>query len=255
MPRVSEIPKDKVGPLHMMFLGEGGTWKTTCAASFPKPFFLDVDKGIKVVKNLPWAQQVEFEQPSSIVEFEEILRSLAKRSDIETLVIDSSTTLEDMVLYHLCKMNNKLDEHGRPTKNVGVDIYGKRVEWYRWLGGQLLCQNCNTIFICHEEMVREYEDMVSIDKKTSEAAAGSIIRRPAMPGKCPDQMPGLVDEVWRFSIMPGAKEKLKIQIQKGHNYMAKSRARGILNLPGEMTLTWGESLWDKIQGYSKGGAA
>jgi hypothetical protein len=90
----------------MMLYGVSGSGKTTMAASFPKPLFLDMEGGmlstrrIKSVMRFPRDPKEDIRSYAQVVEFYNLVR-LAKNPPFETIVLDSLNELQLLVTQHV----------------------------------------------------------------------------------------------------------------------------------------------------------
>lgn len=93
----------------VLLCGKGGSGKTTLAATFPNPFFLDADKGGASLANLhvPYVELHRGDKTHEVCY--NILDRLAAKKDpfdkleVKTLVFDSLTALGDFLLYESMK--------------------------------------------------------------------------------------------------------------------------------------------------------
>jgi len=242
MPKISDLNiMDE--PFHSIFSGVGGSGKSTAAASFPRPFILDFDHGVRVLSGLEWAKDVEYEHIDNIPQLTRVLAMLDKRDDIDTVVFDSGTVLINIALQYFCELNGHWDaEKHMPGPKAGMLEFGQRIGWLENMLIQLLAQKKhNTIFITHEAITRN-------------DATGAIVKRsPYVPGvKLPDHIEGLCDDLFRFSINPGSPPSVKVMTVGTPSIVAKSRHKHILKLPDSFKLEWGDSFYDKLMGFREG---
>lgn len=239
MVKASELVNLENFYFHGIFHGVAGSGKTVAAGSFPKPLFLDFDHGTTSLAALPWADQIEVEHFDSLTKLEQKLREIGRKCEYKTLVFDSTTVLETLILDHYARMNGHLDPTGRPNEHCGLLEYGQRIHWLRWLTTMLLQQPFHTILISHSETLKD-------------EVLGTIETRPAVPGKLfPSQFPGLASEVYRFEILHADSKKprgphVNVSLVGSGRYVAKSRLQKLLDLPPVIQLTWGDSLYEKL---------
>ena len=94
--------------IRMLLYSETGGGKTKLASTFPKPFFIDTDKGGKTLKKLK-VPNIKLKRGNKT--FNEIMDILGKikRKEvpfdfpIETVVLDSITTLADFLIVDILK--------------------------------------------------------------------------------------------------------------------------------------------------------
>lgn len=114
----SEVGEGKEVYAMAMVFGAPGIGKTHFAATWPSPFFVDIDKGLEVVVNNPHFTKVHgkkdipFSNPSDTLDeygipqkdsdakgFWEVKQAIewaANNPEVKTIVIDSITALQDM---------------------------------------------------------------------------------------------------------------------------------------------------------------
>ena len=131
---------DETAPkkVRVLAYGEAGSGKTTFASTFPKPFFIDTDRGGRTLKNkkIPYLPLVRDKKIyDGLVSFLLDLKEEKKVGDyeVETLVIDGLTSLAEILLYEIMKFPSK---PGRPPKNPLIE----KPDWddYSMLGSRLL---------------------------------------------------------------------------------------------------------------------
>ena len=95
--------------VRALFYGPTGCGKTTLAATFPNPFFIDTDKGGKVLndQHIPFISLERGEKIyKPIIGILNKIKNNEKPFDeikVETLVIDSLTALADLILVESMK--------------------------------------------------------------------------------------------------------------------------------------------------------
>lgn len=97
-------PESGTDLVRVVLYGNTGCGKTTAAATWPKPFFIDTDRGGKVLNDLH-IPHASFERGDKVYRpILDVLKSLRKKSDpfdkieVETLVIDGLTNLAEFLL-------------------------------------------------------------------------------------------------------------------------------------------------------------
>ena len=106
--------------------GETKSGKTTFAGTFPKPFFIDTDRGGRTLKKLhiPHISIPPYDRTFDLIN--DILIKLRQKEppfdklEVETLVFDSVTALADFLIYDLLL-------HPLEDENVGINghAYGQ----------------------------------------------------------------------------------------------------------------------------------
>lgn len=90
----------QIEPVKGIIYGIEGIGKTTMAAKWPKPLFLDVERG-------SGQMDVSRVTPGTYAEFKDCIRQLiADSQGFKTLVIDSADWLETMMIKHICTEAN-----------------------------------------------------------------------------------------------------------------------------------------------------
>lgn len=115
--------------LRLLIQGSPGSGKTTLAAQFPKPIFVDLDVNlggtIQFLKerNLPLplgyyqldrdANNVEIKMPQRWNRLSQVLTEINKNNECETVVIDSALELVNIVTAEACRLLGKSEIVGR----------------------------------------------------------------------------------------------------------------------------------------------
>ena len=84
--------------------GKAGTGKTTLGATFPNPFFLDLNKGLLSIRGSDVAYVELYD--SSFVEINDALDETIK-SDYESIIIDSMSEVAEVCMKHICQLNRR----------------------------------------------------------------------------------------------------------------------------------------------------
>lgn len=104
--RIGSASQEKDGGIKAIFYGGTGTGRTTCAATFPKPLLIirpeAVEDGIKSVRNVAG---VDVTEPlSEDVQLLDVIEMQQKEKRYKTLVLDSTTLYQDLVLKRVLGM-------------------------------------------------------------------------------------------------------------------------------------------------------
>ena len=85
--------------------GKAGTGKTTLGATFPKPFFLDLNKGLLSIRG----KDVDYVElyDSTWVEIQDTLDEAIKSPDHESIIIDSMGEVAEICMKHICQLNRR----------------------------------------------------------------------------------------------------------------------------------------------------
>ncbi len=185
-----------------LIYGKSGKGKTTFAASFPKPLFLDFDDGMASVKD----KKVDYIPMRNAQEFSQFLTGMSAFGGYETLVIDSLTMLTEIEMEKQLLLNKRK----RPTLNEWGNLVYDCKEMLMRLLREYKKYFKYIIFVCHEEQIQ--------DELTQE-----VIIRPLLPGKMlPEFIPQRVDEVYRLVTFGG---KFYFFCCAEGNFITKSRMR------------------------------
>lgn len=204
-----------------LLYGSSGSGKTTLAASFPKPLFLDTDRGMR---SIPDGLDVKFMRVPEVGTFGIILNILTdiklKRgpfaiggafADRKTIVIDSISSLADEYLMREIMVSNKRDPL---IENAQRDDYGRLKIALIQLGNitKDISDNYNVVFTA---LVDEEKDELT---QTLEG-------KPMMPGKYRDIIGAVFDEEYYLECTDAGqgKNKYMLYASKFKWYEAKTR--------------------------------
>lgn len=122
---------------RVLLYGETGCGKTKLASTFPKPFFIDTDKGGKTLKKLKVPNVKLTRGNKTYDELMDILHKIKNKEPpfdfpIETLVLDSITSLAKFLIVDILKYPRIVGKQSR-------DITKTKVEWddYTLLSSEL----------------------------------------------------------------------------------------------------------------------
>jgi hypothetical protein len=134
--------------------GRNGTGKTTCACTFPKPLLLlgfeDGTKSIVKVKG------VDFVLLQHTDEVHDVVAMLRKGSKYATLVVDTVTSMQDMILKELMGLDDPMVQIGWGT--VSRDQYRARSEKSKALMYKFLTVPCNVVLLAQEKNHTENDE-------------------------------------------------------------------------------------------------
>ena len=142
-------------PPRILIYGDPGIGKTSLAASFPSPVFIQVEDGTP--------SDLELNSFGKIQDFESVMQALsalyAEDHDFKTVVIDSISEMESLVFSETCQRG---DEKGNKKNNIEDYGYGKgyiyaqRV-WREFLSGVNALRNdrgMSVVLIAHATVDR-----------------------------------------------------------------------------------------------------
>lgn len=189
-------------PSSLLLIGGPGTGKSTLAMQFPKPFFLDCDNNLdgpirhlQQTKQLP--PQVYFDTPRKNEKGEDLhrgdmyerasvlLKEACESPDVETVVIDSLTTLSQIILDFVRKTQKRGFGDGIKTADPVLQIqdWGIFLAQIQQLILWLKSSNKIIIFIAHYAVEKD-ELTQSLNKMLN------------VPGRIQTQLSGYFQEAW-----------------------------------------------------------
>ena len=142
----------QVQPVKGIVYGVEGIGKTTWAAKWPKPLFIDVENG-------SWQLDVSRVVPETFAEFKNVINQIAEDNQgFQTLVIDSADWLETMMVKHIC-MEAGINSIEKYEKGYGKG-WSKLAEDWAHLLDQLdrirLKKRMNILLVAHSR-IKRYE--------------------------------------------------------------------------------------------------
>lgn len=231
-------------PNSILILGRPGSGKTTLALQFPKPFILDCDQNMKgparylANKNggaLPW---FKYDSPLTdktgapvtrqlrMDRVQELLNEALTDPEIETIVIDSLTTLIDFIFDKIratATGNNPpkfSDGKKQQDEPLRIQDWGVFASILKQLVFTLKASGKRIVFIGH----------ISTDK---DEVSKMILHSIACPGMMGDIISGLFEEVWQTEVKAsGAETSLKADYKVRTVGDARSEALGLKSAGG-----------------------
>jgi len=197
---------EKTTTFACLVYGLSGSGKTTFAATFPKPFFIDADRGMRSVqKELPRLQLQDTETPFTLI-FNLLADALNHKGPfaqgqvldgIQTIVIDSITSLIDDYLAPetMAEANRNILKD-----KLSYDEYGKIQSRLTALSS-LIKDLSHEYWIVTTALVEEEKD----------EASGRLAGKPKLTGKYRDKIMADYDETYYL-------EK-SVPVQGGSEYL------------------------------------
>ena len=186
--------------------GKSGTGKTTFGASFPKPFFLDIDGGLLSVRG----QDVSYVDltPGRGVTWPNILDAIAegKKDDYESIIVDSLTGLADLCMESVLQLNRRSGQ--KPNFDDWAAYANKTKDFLV----RLLASGKNVLLICHE----------APDK---DELTGHVWMLPAIQGQMKSRISNYFDEFYHAEVEQthGKPANYRLLARPSSIYTAKSR--------------------------------
>lgn len=219
--------KDLIGsifPIKVVLYGPSGSGKTLLASTFPKPYFLDLDNGMRTLQGLDVEYESIFQDPTKKGQgYTQVLKRIVELVDKEllddsrTLVLDSLTNLNDMAVEYAETV---------PTGRDQRQMWGVVLEKTVFIMKKLRAAKCNVVVTCQEEYK---EDLMT----------QSLIYSPSLFGKSSIRVPYLFDEVYRLYV--DATGKHVIQTDLDLRTHCKSRLNRLKLLEKKIQWEWNES--------------
>jgi len=225
-------------PKSILILGRPGSGKTTLALQFPKPFVLDCDENMKgPVRYLsnktgttPWFKYdtplidklgVALPRQIRMDRVQELLNEALADPEIETIIIDSLTTLIDFIFDKIrataTGTNAPRFGDGKKTQDdpLRIQDWGVFASILKQLIFTLKASSKRIVFIGH----------ITSDK---DELSKLILNFIACPGQMGNIISGLFEEVWQTEVKAsGADASLKAEYKVRTVGDARSEALGL----------------------------
>jgi hypothetical protein len=199
--------------LKILCYGDFGTGKSTFAASFPKPYFLDFDKGVLSVGGRDVNYETFMKNGKEFKRFNSHMAQHVipkiKSGEIQTLVLDSLTTYSEVVLMAI------LDE--AKVEFPRIQDWGMQINGMVTTINMLSDLPCHVIFLAHEQTQVNEDNVI-------------IKGMPLVTGKLAPKIGLYFDEVYRTKVRSG---QFVLQTKNQGGFLAKSRLDGFLKNVGK----------------------
>jgi hypothetical protein len=139
------------------FYGDAGTGKTTCAINFPKPYYIDTERGSEhsqYIETLKTNGGVVFQTRDYDDLYKEVRALASERHPFETIVIDPITPI----------YNNLVDAYGQKVGTAHGRHYGEANKAFERLIDLLLRVDMNVIITAHGK--KEYGSDLAVHSTT-----------------------------------------------------------------------------------------
>jgi hypothetical protein len=212
-------------PRTLLLKGAPGSGKTTLAAQLPGVVIFDFDNNLAALQKLPEAAQKKIRRVTPKTglshktqgnliwnRFVGQLEEVMDDDSVETVVIDSLTTLADCLMDFIVGSS-------QPTANVQIQHWGAFGRYLKWLGDSLLCADGldkNIVVIAHEQLI-----MDSLDD--------SVKYTLNIGGRMKDSFELYFTDCWRLQTRGVAKRApdYLVQVTPGSRYSAKCSIPGL----------------------------
>lgn len=230
-----------------IFKGEPGSGKSIAAASFPEPFFLDLDGRIKSVATFYRADpaklaKIEYDRFTNFFRIKEKLKELKTRCPYKTIVVDSLTALADIIIRQM------IMEKGDSGKKVG----GQRVASIEDYGGEAaglmeVIDSLREIYDNHGANIILTAHVLQTEVKDLEQPGKTTYSRSLLTGgkKVAAKLPGYFDEVWHFQVVPSINVADPPSYSVITHHAGSDYAKTSLPLPTRIDFT-GKSLYTEV---------
>lgn len=124
--------------LGIVLYGPEGIGKTTLASQFPKPVFIDLEKGTDTM------DVFRTEAPETFEDFLRLLDAIELEQDFDSVVIDTADKLEQLIIEYVCSKHN--------LKSIEDANYGKG---YTYIAEEMVCflKKCGEVIECGKNVI------------------------------------------------------------------------------------------------------
>lgn len=221
--------------LRLLLQGPAGSGKSDLACNFPKPYFVDIDVNLggvirrRAKAKLPMPVGFDFldkddvglpiPMPARYQRLDKLLLAAQANPDVETIVLDSGTTLVDVMMADVLRQQSKSEFTKREWGFFA--ILAKK------LLGTLASMRKHVVLICHEKLEKDLNGAVVLPHKI------------AWPGQVGENLGAYFTNVWRCEnkIVPAGltnSYKFVVRTMPDHRYALKNT----LGLPAEFEFDW-----------------
>lgn len=226
--------------LRLLLQGPAGSGKTDVAARFPGAYIIDVDVNLGGVLRRLKEQKlqlpvgfdvldkdekgVEVPMISRFQRLEKCLNDIQSNPLVKTIVIDSGTTLVDVLIAEVCRKQNKTSI---ADWKDGRQFWNFFAPFCRSFFGKLTQMRRHIVLICHESLQK------------NEAGAVVYPTKVAWPGQVGQNIGAFFTNVWRCENSRegfGPNEKIKFTLRTSPD--GKYELKNTLGLPPQFEFNW-----------------
>lgn len=141
---VNELPRY----VKMLLYGQAGAGKTRFCADAPNPYWFDYERSTETLRHWPEFANIPVKTPKTVEELTDAIKACIKDPDVETVVIDSMTTVHD---YYLRKrVEERASKGGKDPYELYDSDYKYATQVFTKLFGFLQEAPINVVLIGHE---------------------------------------------------------------------------------------------------------
>lgn len=211
---------EDAGPLKVLIYGDPGVGKTIFAATAPKPLFIDIERGMRSLKNHPEiSKNVKRFPLNTLQELEDLFWKIKEGNpafdDRESIVFDTFSALQKKHLDEILTAGHKKDHNKNPYLATQGD-YKANTQLLR----RLIIQFC--------ELDRFHIVVVTHATEVKDEFTGALMIRPSLTPKLSETFEELADVYcYMSSQVQGEEVRRSIQISPGQRVKAKNRVGGL----------------------------
>lgn len=204
--------------LAILIIGEPKAGHTRLAASFPNPYFLEVDNNLDSAVRVLAGKKFWYDTPTLDVKDKtevwkkslEFLVVAMKNPEIQTIVIDSLSMLAEFMCLWIVsehKRTGDIDKSGKPIEAMTIPDYGKLLSMFRSLIFDLRLSGKTIIANVHKQ---SYQD------ENTKVWNHCL----ALPGQAKDTLGAAFTDCWAVvkEIQPGNKVKFFLKTEQLMQY-------------------------------------
>lgn len=212
--------EDDPGPMKVLVYGDPGVGKTVFAATAPKPLFIDVERGMRSLKNHPEiAKDVQRFPLSTMKELEDLFWAIKDGSigaDRQSIVFDTFSALQKKHLDEILLEGNKKDHNKNPYLATQGD-YKANTQLLR----RLIINFC--------ELDKFHIVVLTHTTEAKDEFTGQLLLRPSLTPKLTETFEEVMDVYcYMTSETTGDGSTVRrIQISPGTRVKAKNRIGGL----------------------------